>query len=243
MGKTLLVSSLAKECNATMIAVSGADIRPRLIGEGEKKIQRLFALGRKCHPCIIFIDECDTLFGERSRDHNTRGHNEDLNQFLIELDGIGAKDPRMPIIIAAINRPYDLDEGILRRLGRRILVDVPDVAGREHILDIHLPGETLACDVDLREIAQSTLDYAGSDLKDLVYETAMLAVSQNNANGLKTRRILNRSHFLWASQVTHPAPKSESVNKIREFHRKDGSSGRNGNFAPRARIVNHSKTF
>ena len=242
-GKTLLVRALAKESNSTMITVSSADIRSRYVSEGEKKIQRLFAFGRKCHSCIIFIDECDSLFGERSRNGNTRGHNNDLTQFLVEMDGINAKDTRRPVVIAATNRPYDLDEGILRRLGRRILVDVPDLSGREHILRILLRDEPLAEDVNLLEIAQSTPDYTGSDLEKLVIEAALRAVSQNHANGSHERRVLTRSHFLWASKVMQPSPKSDSVSKIREFHRKYGSSGWNGSFAHGARIVNHAKTF
>src|SRR5436305_4311686 len=116
---------------------------------GSKRFDACLHLAENATQCIIFIDECDSLFGERSRNYNTRAHNDGLTQFLVEMDGINAKDTRRPVVIAATNRPYDLDEAILRRLGRRILVDVPDLGGREHVLRILLRDEPLAEDVNL----------------------------------------------------------------------------------------------
>ena len=156
-GKTLLARALAKQANSTILSLSGADIRSRFVGEGEKKIQRIFAYARKIHPCIIFIDEADALFRSRSSEGNCRGHLEDITQFLQEMDGVRPNDKKSPMVIAATNRPYDIDEGVLRRLGKRILVDVPNAAARHHILNIHLRDEIVAEDADILELAQSNL--------------------------------------------------------------------------------------
>ncbi|KAJ9207565.1 hypothetical protein DTO027B5_5382 [Paecilomyces variotii] len=242
-GKTLLVRALAKQANARMLAISGADIRSKFVGEGEKKIKRMFAYARRHYPCIIFVDEADSIFRSRSAEGNCRGHLSDLNQFLAEMDGINAAGANKPMVIAASNRPFDIDEGILRRLGRRIMVDIPDVVGRERILQIHLAGEKTDPDLDLAEIARSTQDYTGSDLRDFVWEAAIEAVREMHRNKLEkglsetskqgdmaggADRMLRRDHFLWAKQAVRPAPKSELVAKIGDFHSRFGSTDRRG---------------
>ncbi|KAK1762005.1 P-loop containing nucleoside triphosphate hydrolase [Phialemonium atrogriseum] len=238
-GKTLVVRALAKQANAKMLAVSGADIRSKFVGDGEKKIKRMFAYARQHSPCIIFIDEADSVFRSRSAEGNCRGHLSDLNQFLTEMDGITSKDSNSPMVIAASNRPFDIDEGVLRRLGRRILINIPDAAGREQILKIHLVGETMDPSLDLAEIAKSTQDYTGSDLRDLVWEAAIEAVREmhrrNSGLGISkasqqggaaggANRVLRRDHFLWAKRVVCPAPKSELVALIGDFHSRFGSA-------------------
>ncbi|KAL1615822.1 hypothetical protein SLS56_011688 [Neofusicoccum ribis] len=232
----------AQFSHAKMIALSGADIRSKYVGEGEKKISKIFAFARKNHPCIIFIDEADALFRSRSSETISKGHLEDINQFLTEMDGITSKNRDGPIVIAATNRPFDLDEGIMRRLGKRILIDVPDIAAREEILKIQLEGETVAADVDLAELAKATPEYTGSDLKDLVYEAAILAVLQGQrrshahpphasapkSSGISfgedaSRRVICKAHLIEAKHTIHASPKSETMAKIREFHNKFGS--------------------
>lgn len=178
-GKTLLVRAVAKQADSKFIAVSGADIRSKYVGVGERRIKTLFAQARKHLPCVIFIDEADSIFRSRSSENNTRGHLSDITQFLVEMDGIASSQGgKMPMVIAATNRPFDIDEGVLRRLSRRIRVDVPDMYGRERILDIHLTGERRAPDLDLMEIARNTNNFTGSDLRDLVEEAALQAVRE-----------------------------------------------------------------
>lgn len=252
-GKTLLVRALAKQAQATMLALSGADIRSMYVGEGEKKIKRIFAFARRNHPCVIFIDEADSLFRSRSATDNCRSHLSDINQFLAEMDGINSQDVKKPMVIAATNRPFDIDEGILRRLGRRILVGMPDAADREKILEIHLKGETLESDVDLKELARATPEYTGSDLKNLVYEAAIAAIRERrlvmskgkapeNSGSVQAPRTLRRAHFLWAKHMVPASPKSESVAKIREFHNKFGSTAQSGRRAdPRVEKIEKKK--
>lgn len=248
-GKTMLIRALAKEVGARMVVITAADIQSELVGVAEKKIQKLFSYARRNYPCIIFIDEADSCFRSRSAPKTPTHRVDFLNQFLIEMDGIDAVASNKPIVVAATNRPFDVDEGIMRRLGRRIMVGVPDARGREAILKLHLEGENLHPDVNLTEIAMATNDYTGSDLRDLVYQAAMAAVQEihqqsdkageqanREENGpgpdraaKKTQertgadRILSRKHFLVAKKSISPAPKAELVAKIAEFHERYGS--------------------
>jgi SpoVK/Ycf46/Vps4 family AAA+-type ATPase len=257
-GKTLLAKALAKQTHATFLTFSSADIRSKYVGEGEKKIKRIFAYARKHHPCIVFIDEADSLFRSRSAEDSCRGHLSDLNQFLEEMEGIKSKDARCPMVIAATNRPFDIDEGILRRLRKRILVDVPDARAREQILKIHLRGEPIADDVDLselvKELAKTTQDYTGSDLETLVHEAAIAAEGENQyrmrtetpiatASSKASHRVLRRAHFVYAKQVVPASPKSDLVAKIMEFHNKFGATTqRNGGASGRAEVMNKRKS-
>ncbi|KAI1365237.1 P-loop containing nucleoside triphosphate hydrolase protein [Xylaria arbuscula] len=240
-GKTLLVRAFAKQTNATILALSGADIRSMFVGEGEKKIKRIFSYARKCYPCVIFIDEADGVFHSRSGWNINKGHVEDITQFLEEMDGIRSNGAQNPVVIAATNRPFDIDEAILRRLTSRILIDMPDAAAREKIFRIHMKGESLADDVDISELAQITEGYAGSDIKALVYAAAILAVRENllgTTAGLtlweetikspvtsnSSPRVLKIAHFLKAKQRICPSPKSDTIAKIRDFHNKMGDA-------------------
>ncbi|KND93998.1 Cell division cycle protein 48-like protein [Tolypocladium ophioglossoides CBS 100239] len=253
-GKTLLVRALAKHTKATMITLTEADVRSRYVGDGQKMIQRVFANARKNHPCIIFIDEADSIFASRLEDNTVKSHNCDINQFLVEIDGIKTSRTRSPMVIAATNRPFALDEGILRRLGTRILIDVPELAAREKILAIHLKEEPLADDVKLEELAAATPDYTGSDLSEFVRAASWYAELDNlDRMGLRTtspgpevmlsktqtppsesppgknnnisRRLTSRVHFLRAKDDIRPAPISDTVAKIRDFHNKYGTTG------------------
>jgi SpoVK/Ycf46/Vps4 family AAA+-type ATPase len=212
------------------------------VGVAEKKVQSLFRYARRHHPCIIFIDEADSCFRSRSADHTSSHHISFLNQFLTEMDGINAQASNKPIVVAATNRPFDVDEGILRRLGRRVMVDVPDIRGREAILKLHLEGERLDPDVDLAEIARHTQDYTGSDIRDLAFQAAMEAVQEIHRqredkqadDGVQGQeksgadRVIGRRHFLTAKRSVAPAPKADLVAKIGEFHTRHGSGARGG---------------
>jgi len=165
------------------------------------------------------------------------------------------------MIIASTNRPYDIDEGIMRRLGTRILIDLPDVSARERILNIHLKGEPLAEDVDIRELARVTPDYTGSDLLNFVIAAARCAERENleemgisirlDDDGETTKpivptvpkqRVTSRAHFLIAKDQTPASPITESMAKIREFHNAYGCA--NPSLRPRgkkAAIINKVK--
>jgi SpoVK/Ycf46/Vps4 family AAA+-type ATPase len=240
-GKTQFVRAFASLANATMLSLTAADFRHSHVGESEKRIQQIFGYARDHQGSfVIFIDEADSIFRSRSLEGNSTSHVSDLNQFLAEMDGIKSSSLRNVMVIAASNRPFDIDEGILRRLSRRILVDLPNKEGREAILKIHLKNETVANDVNLGELARITGDYTGSDLKDLVHEAALICLRQmrlgamqgmypvsggpNSLGVNQQARALRWEHLRAAKKNTRPAPKSDIVEKIRDFHDKFGNT-------------------
>lgn len=174
-GKTLLAKAVAHESGATMLEVSGSDVYDMYVGEGEKNVRAVFSLAKKLAPCVVFIDEADAIFASRGSGTNRNSHRELINQFLREWDGMTETSA---FIMVATNRPFDLDDAALRRLPRRLLVDLPNEKDREAILRIHLKDETLAADVDISKLANRTPLYSGSDLKNLAVAAALTAVRE-----------------------------------------------------------------
>ncbi|KAF8595720.1 AAA-domain-containing protein [Ceratobasidium sp. AG-I] len=185
-GKTLFAQAVAKESGANMISVKPSDIMDKCVGESEKLVRGLFKLARRLHPCIVFIDELDALFGSRThagQQSSARWHTSMLTEFMQEIDGLMTSKV---VVIGATNRPFDLDDAVLRRLPCRMLIDLPDKAAREEILRIMLSEEALAEDVKLGSLAGMTDNYSGSDLKNLCVAAAVNAVKDNVAVPWKT---------------------------------------------------------
>lgn len=176
-GKTLLAKAVAKESGATVLEVTAADLNNMYVGEGEKNVKALFTLAKKLSPCVIFIDEVDSMFGSRESSRQRASHREMINQFLREWDGI---NDFSGFIMVATNRPYDLDDAILRRLPRRLLIDLPLEKDREAILKIHLKDERLDPSISLPMLAKLTPFYSGSDLKNLCVAAALACVHEEN---------------------------------------------------------------
>ncbi|WOO78888.1 Protein MSP1 [Vanrija pseudolonga] len=183
-GKTLLARAIAAESGSRMLAIQPSDVNDMWVGEGEKLVKAVFSLARKLSPCVVFIDEVDSLFGARSaRDASggAKAHNQVLTEFMQEMDGLSSaisnRDKRV-VVVGATNRPFDLDDAILRRLPRRLLVDLPTKADRKAILRILLRDEMLADDIDLDKIAEQTESFSGSDLKHLCVAAALAAVKE-----------------------------------------------------------------
>ena len=145
------------------------------VGEGEKNVKAIFSLAKKLTPCIVFIDEADAILGSRGGPSSRTSHRELINQFLREWDGM---NEHSAYIMVATNRPYDLDEACLRRLPRRLLVDLPTERDREAILRIHLKDESLDPAVSLQNLASQTPFYSGSDLKNLAVAAALACVRE-----------------------------------------------------------------
>lgn len=145
------------------------------VGEGEKNVKAVFSLAKKLAPCIVFIDEADAILGSRGGNSTRTTHRELINQFLREWDGMNNLGA---FIMVATNRPFDLDDACLRRLPRRLLVDLPTENDREAILRIHLKGEILEPAVSLPTLASQTPFYSGSDLKNLVVAAALSCVRE-----------------------------------------------------------------
>ncbi|KAG9073439.1 hypothetical protein FS749_015191, partial [Ceratobasidium sp. UAMH 11750] len=164
-GKTLFAQALAKESGARMIAIKPSDILHKYVGEPERLVRAVFKLARRLKPCVIFIDELDALFGTRTsagEKSSSRWHTSMITEFMQEMDGLLASQV---IVLGATNRPFDLDDAVLRRLPCRVMVDMPEKEARREILKILLREETLAEDVELDMLAERTLRYSGSDLK------------------------------------------------------------------------------
>ena len=176
-GKTLLAKAVAGEANVPFFSISGSDFVEMFVGMGAARVRDLFKEANKMAPCIVFIDEIDTI--GKSRDNRMGGNDEreqTLNQLLAELDGF---DPTKGVIVlAATNRPEVLDKALLRpgRFDRRITVDRPNLAGRLATLQVHTRNIRLSEDVDLNKIAQATAGTVGADLANLVNEAALRAV-------------------------------------------------------------------
>jgi cell division protease FtsH len=180
-GKTLLARAIAGEANVPFFSISGSDFVEMFVGVGASRVRDLFEQGKKNAPCIIFIDEIDAVGRHRGAGLGG-GHDEreqTLNQLLVEMDGFESNEG--VILVAATNRPDVLDPALLRpgRFDRRVVVDRPDVRGRESILKVHTKKVPLSDDVELSLIARGTPGFAGADLANLVNEAALVAARQN----------------------------------------------------------------
>ena len=176
-GKTLLARAIAGEANVPFFSISGSDFVEMFVGVGASRVRDLFEQGKKNSPCIIFIDEIDAVGRHRGAGMGG-GHDEreqTLNQLLVEMDGF--ENNEGVILIAATNRPDVLDPALLRpgRFDRQVMVDRPDVKGREGILKVHSARVPLTENVDLKTIAKGTPGFTGADLANLVNEAALLA--------------------------------------------------------------------
>jgi cell division protease FtsH len=180
-GKTLLAKAVAGEAGVPFFSMSGADFVEMFVGVGASRVRDLFETGKKSAPCIIFIDEIDAVGRHRGAGLGG-GHDEreqTLNQLLVEMDGFESNEG--VILIAATNRPDVLDPALMRpgRFDRQIVVDRPDVRGREGILKVHTRHIPLSDDVDLKTLAKGTPGLAGADLANLVNEAALMAARHN----------------------------------------------------------------
>ena len=214
-GKTLLAKAVAGEAKVPFFSISGSDFVEMFVGVGASRVRDLFAEAAKVAPCIIFIDEIDTI--GKSRDGGRYGGGNDereqtLNQLLAEMDGF---DPSKGVIVlAATNRPEVLDKALLRpgRFDRRITVDRPNLAGRLATLQVHTRGIKLAEDVDLKKVALATAGCVGADLANLANEAALRAVR-------KGRKLVTQEDMLAAFEfVIAGSEKKNSV--LTEFEKK-----------------------
>lgn len=180
-GKTLLARAVAGEAGVPFFSISGSDFVEMYVGVGASRVRDLFQQAKKNAPCIIFIDEIDAVGRQRGAGLGG-GHDEreqTLNQLLVEMDGFGVNEG--VIMMAATNRPDILDPALMRpgRFDRRVVVNYPDVKGREEILRVHAKGKPLGPDVDLSVIAKSTVGFTGADLENLLNESALLSARRS----------------------------------------------------------------
>ena len=180
-GKTLLARAVAGEANVPFYYISGSEFVELFVGVGASRVRDMFKQAKHNAPCLIFIDEIDAVGRQRGAGLGG-GHDEreqTLNQLLTEMDGFGSNEGI--IIIAATNRPDVLDPALLRpgRFDRQVTVNLPDIKGREEILQVHARGKTFSPNVSLDNIAKRTVGFSGADLENLLNEAALLAVRRN----------------------------------------------------------------
>ena len=179
-GKTLLAKAVAGEAKVPFFSISGSDFVEMFVGVGASRVRDLFEQGRKNAPCILFIDEIDAV--GRQRGAGLGGGNDEreqtLNSLLVEIDGFDSREG--VIIMAATNRPDVLDSALLRpgRFDRQIVIDLPDLNGREEILKVHAKKIKLDANVDLKDVARSTSGFSGADLENLLNESALAAARE-----------------------------------------------------------------
>ena len=176
-GKTLLAKAVAGEAEVPFFSISGSDFVEMFVGVGAARVRDMFERGRKNAPCLIFIDEIDAV--GRQRGAGLGGGNDEreqtLNSLLVEMDGFDGHEG--VIIIAATNRPDVLDNALLRpgRFDRQVVIDLPDLEGREQILKVHAKKIKLNEDVELNSLARATSGFSGADLANLLNEGALIA--------------------------------------------------------------------
>ncbi|MFC6733323.1 CDC48 family AAA ATPase [Haladaptatus sp. GCM10025893] len=198
-GKTLIAKAVANETNANFISVRGPQLLSKWVGESEKAIRQTFRKARQVAPTVIFFDELDSLAPSRGRDVGSNVSERVVNQLLTELDGL--EDRGNVMVIAATNRPDMIDPALIRsgRFDRLVLIGEPSEEGREEILEIHTKNMPLAADVSLKEIAEITEGYVGSDLESIAREAAIQALREDD-----DADVVEMRHFRKAMENVRP---------------------------------------
>ncbi|KAF2311468.1 hypothetical protein GH714_024074 [Hevea brasiliensis] len=230
-GKTMLAKAVATEAGANFINISMSSITSKWFGEGEKYVKAVFSLASKIVPSVVFVDEVDSMLGRRENPGEHEAMRKMKNEFMVNWDGLRTKDTERVLVLAATNRPFDLDEAVIRRLPRRLMVNLPDAPNRAKILKVVLAKEDLSPDVDFDAIASMTDGYSGSDLKNLCVTAAhhpikeilekekkecATALAEGKPapalSGSADIRPLNMDDFKYAHERVCASVSSESVN-------------------------------
>ncbi|KAJ4712558.1 AAA-type ATPase family protein [Melia azedarach] len=230
-GKTMLAKAVATEAGANFINISMSSITSKWFGEGEKYVKAVFSLASKIAPSVIFVDEVDSMLGRRENPGEHEAMRKMKNEFMVNWDGLRTKDTERVLVLAATNRPFDLDEAVIRRLPRRLMVNLPDAPNRAKILKVILAKEDLSPDVDFDAIANMTDGYSGSDLKNLCVTAAHRPIKEilekekkehaaalaegkpaPALSGSADIRPLNMDDFKYAHERVCASVSSESVN-------------------------------
>ncbi|KAK7411030.1 hypothetical protein VNO78_02370 [Psophocarpus tetragonolobus] len=245
-GKTMLAKAVATEAGANFINISMSSITSKWFGEGEKYVKAVFSLASKIAPSVIFVDEVDSMLGRRENPGEHEAMRKMKNEFMVNWDGLRTKDTERVLVLAATNRPFDLDEAVIRRLPRRLMVNLPDAPNRAKILKVILAKEDLSSDIDMDAIASMTDGYSGSDLKNLCVTAAHRPIKEilekekkeqaaalaegrpaPALSGSADIRSLNMGDFKSAHQQVCASVSSESVNmtELQQWNELYGEGG------------------
>jgi SpoVK/Ycf46/Vps4 family AAA+-type ATPase len=224
-GKTHLCRAIAKASGSNMLSVDPAAINDMWVGETEKLIKASFTLAAKLFPCVLFIDEIDSLFYRRSSG-NQSWERSALTQFLQAMDGL-AKNDNAPLVVVATNRPSDLDEAFLRRLPQKIFFKLPDEESRFKILELFLKKDDIDASVDVDDLASQTHGYSGSDLRTLCAQAVLIwSIEQRKARqsdaaiDTPSKLCLTGAHFDKALKQIRPSVSQHAVNEVTKFARR-----------------------
>ncbi|XP_038995940.1 uncharacterized protein LOC120120347 isoform X1 [Hibiscus syriacus] len=234
-GKTLLAKALATEAGANFISITGSVLTSKWFGDAEKLTKALFSFASKLVPVIIFVDEVDSLLGARGGGFEHEATRRMRNEFMAAWDGLRSKDSQRILILGATNRPFDLDDAVIRRLPRRIYVDLPDAGNRMKILKIFLAQENIGPNFSYEELANATDGYSGSDLKNLciaaAYRPVQELLEEENKGGKNDAaailRPLNLDDFIQSKAKVGPsvAYDAASMNELRKWNEQYGEGG------------------
>lgn len=238
-GKTLVAKALATEAGANFISITGSTLTSKWFGDAEKLTKALFSFASKLAPVIIFVDEVDSLLGARGGSFEHEATRRMRNEFMAAWDGLRSKENQRILILGATNRPFDLDDAVIRRLPRRIYVDLPDAANRLKILKIILARENLESEFPYENLANATDGYSGSDLKNLCIAAAYRPVQEileeekelesvgSRKDGIPVLRPLTLEDFIQSKAKVGPsvAYDAASMNELRKWNDQYGEGG------------------
>ncbi|PQP98320.1 uncharacterized protein Pyn_18056 [Prunus yedoensis var. nudiflora] len=234
-GKTLLAKALATEAGANFISITGSTLTSKWFGDAEKLTKALFSFASKLAPVIIFVDEVDSLLGARGGSFEHEATRRMRNEFMAAWDGLRSKDSQRILILGATNRPFDLDDAVIRRLPRRIYVDLPDAENRMKILRIFLAQENLEPGFQFGKLSHATEGYSGSDLKNLCIAAAYRPVQElledekkeSRSDVSPVLRPLNLDDFIQSKAKVGPSISydASSMNELRKWNEQYGEGG------------------
>ena len=218
-GKTMLARAVATECGANFINVTMSTLLSKWVGESEKYVRAVFTLASKISPTVIFVDEVDSVLGQRGQRSEHEAMRKVKNEFMACWDGLRTRQSERILVLVATNRPMDLDDAVLRRLSRRILVDLPNADNRARILRVILHDEELPPAFDYAALAQKTEGYSGSDLRNL----CTVAAHQPIRELLRREKAQAQAQAAGGEAATSTAKPAHSSNKTRSDRNDDDS--------------------
>ncbi|MHA1409516.1 MAG: AAA family ATPase [Candidatus Odinarchaeia archaeon] len=227
-GKTFISKAVANEINATFFSADAATLVSKWLGESEKTIKTLFKTARANSPSIIFIDEVDAIATTRD-DDEVGGERRLKTQLLIEMDGIKDSGPKGPVVLAATNRPWDLDPAFRRRFEKRIYIPLPDFTARIEVFKHHLAGIELDPNIDFKELARLSEGFTSSDISLICRDSSMMPIRELDKEGLLENidvkiRPLTMDDILKSMKKIKPVVTREEINAYEKWDQEHGSS-------------------